>query len=462
MKRRPIIALVVSLFLILAACGTAGDQAEDPVAPPPGDITVRWATIGGFYTDRMNELARQFEQETGIRVQIVDIDFTELYARQVVEMAGGTGAFDVVTMDAFWSPEWIAAGLVENLDDLAAQSDPEELALDDVAPILREFCCIRDGSLYGLPYYTFTAGMYFRADLFEHPDERAAFQERYGYELQPPTTWDQHRDIAEFFTRSVGDTLAGEVLTRNFYGVGLMADRRPHIQDEIMAMIWAHGGRVINDDGTPGVADPIGLDAVQRYVDLIQFAPPGAVTSAFPEVGAQMADGLIAMTHAFYLDQFANVVQVETNVPGARLGSAPAPGNRAWIGAFALAVSRDSRNKEAAWEFIKFLAGPETQLDFARGGGTSARLSVMTNQELIDGYPTQAGHYPTLYRVVTEAQAGGHRPNVYFVSVAGKIYEEMHPAYNAAATGEATPEEAVRRLADAILEICGGPCEIGG
>jgi multiple sugar transport system substrate-binding protein len=469
-RRTCMTGLATCLALALASCGTVEeevapapdpvDEPEDPAPEVPDGVTVTWATIAGFYTDRMNELSQQFEEQTGIRVQIADIDFTELYQRQVVEMVGGTGAFDIVTMDAFWSPEWIAAGLVENLDDLAAGTDPAELALDDVAPILLDFCCVRDGSLYGLPYYTFTAGMYYRADLFEHPDEQAAFQERYGYELAPPTTWDQHRDMAEFFTREAGEELAGEVLDRNFYGVGLMADRRPHIQDEIMAMIWAHGGRVVNDDGTPGVDDPIELDAVERYVDLLQFAPPGAVTSAFPEVGAQMADGLIAMTHAFYLDQFANVVQVEDNVPGARLGSVPAPGNRAWIGAFALGVSRDSPNKEAAWEFVKFLASPETQLEFAKGGGTSARLSVMTNQELIEEYPDKAGHYPTLYEVVTEALAGGHRPNVYFVPVAGKIYEEMHPAYNAAATREASPQEAVQRLSTAITEICGGPCDI--
>ena len=75
-------------------------------------------------------------------------------------------------------------------------------------------------------------------DLLDDPTEKAAFQKRYGYPLAQPTTWEQHRDIAEFFTRKAGDKLKGETLKKNFYGVGLMAGRFPEIQDELSAPLW--------------------------------------------------------------------------------------------------------------------------------------------------------------------------------------------------------------------------------
>jgi hypothetical protein len=41
---------------------------------------------------------------------------------------------------------------------------------------------------------------YYRKDLFEDPLNQTDFRARYGYELFPPGTWRQYRDIAEFCT----------------------------------------------------------------------------------------------------------------------------------------------------------------------------------------------------------------------------------------------------------------------
>ena len=40
----------------------------------------------------------------------------------------------------------------------------------------------------------------YRKDLFENKDEQAAFKAKFGYDLAPPKTWAQYKDIAEFFT----------------------------------------------------------------------------------------------------------------------------------------------------------------------------------------------------------------------------------------------------------------------
>ena len=44
-------------------------------------------------------------------------------------------------------------------------------------------------------------GLVYRRDLFDDPKEKAAFKGKYGYDLAAPATYDQLRDIAEFFTR---------------------------------------------------------------------------------------------------------------------------------------------------------------------------------------------------------------------------------------------------------------------
>ena len=44
-------------------------------------------------------------------------------------------------------------------------------------------------------------GLAYRKDLFEDPDEMAAFKAKYGYDLAVPKTWAELLDIAKFFTR---------------------------------------------------------------------------------------------------------------------------------------------------------------------------------------------------------------------------------------------------------------------
>ena len=41
----------------------------------------------------------------------------------------------------------------------------------------------------------------YRTDLFNDPDEQAAFMEEYGRELTVPATWDELAEVGAFFTR---------------------------------------------------------------------------------------------------------------------------------------------------------------------------------------------------------------------------------------------------------------------
>jgi ABC-type glycerol-3-phosphate transport system substrate-binding protein len=68
------------------------------------------------------------------------------------------------------------------------------------------------------------------------------FHKKYGYPLATPKNLDQLIDVAEFFTRKKGETLAGKPLIHDFFGLTLMSGNRPHINDEFSAMLWGLGG----------------------------------------------------------------------------------------------------------------------------------------------------------------------------------------------------------------------------
>lgn len=436
------------------------EMAEEPAEPAAEStgVTITWATIAGFYTDWAEEVAKDYEAATGNKVNVVDIDFPQLYEKEVLEMVGGTGAYDIITYDVGWKAEFANNGYLAPLDDYIAASDPAEIQFEDVAPALVELTTGWKGNVYGLPYYTFTMGMFYRCDLYENPDEMAAFEAKYGYPLDVPQTYDQMADIAEFFTRKAGDTLAGQTLEEDFYGIGLMAGRFPHIQDEIMSIAWTNGGGLINDDGT--VNTPAVTEATDFYVnELLPYAPPGALTSAYDEVMGQMRQGIIAQTAAFYLDQWPNAVKTETEVPGSEVCAAASPGAHTWVGAFGLGLSVDSKHPDAAWEFLKFLSGPYAQRKFAEGGGTTTRMSILTDPEILANREA-AGHFPVLVDVLDHAYESKFYPNYYYVPQGGKIYDEETTWFSSAAAGEYSPEEAMANLTEAIERICDGPCEV--
>lgn len=464
------LSLLLVISMVIAACGAIEPtlepsapeptQAEVAPAPPSGEkVTITWATIAGFYTDWAEEVAAEFEEATGHEVVVIDIDFPQLYEKQVIEMVGGTGAYDIITYDVGWKAEFAHNGYLAPLDDFIAASDPTEIEFEDIAPALIELTTRWQGKVFGLPYYTFTMGMMYRCDLYEHPDEMAAFEAKYGYPLDVPQTYDQLADIAEFFTRKAGETLAGETLTQDFYGIGLMAGRFPQIQDEIMSMAWTSGGGLISDDGTVNVESV--TEATNFYVnELLPYAPPGALTSAYDEVMGQMRQGLIAQTAAMYLDQWPNAVKTEAEVPGAEMCVATSPGAHTWVGAFGLGLSVDSKRPDAAWEFLKFITGPYAQQKFALGGGSTCRLSILNDQQLVSTHREQMGHFPTLAGILEHAATCGFYPNYYYVPQGGKIYDEETTWFSSAAAGEYTVEEAVANLAESIERICSGPCEV--
>ena len=99
-------------------------------------------------------------------------------------------SFDVAALDAIWLSAF--ADGVTLLDDLFT----DEVQADLFPGLISEAQV--DGSFVGMPVWTNSEILFYRTDLFEDPAEQAAFQEKYGYELAPPTDWEQYRDVAEF------------------------------------------------------------------------------------------------------------------------------------------------------------------------------------------------------------------------------------------------------------------------
>jgi len=463
------VLLAAALAIPMAACSTTppsgggssgGADTTAPATSAGPAKTITWATLAGFYTDWASQLAADYTAQTGVKIDIVQMDLPTMYEKEVLDIVGGTGTYDIITWNVSWKGEWANAGYMIPLDDYIAKDDAT-FDFKDFSQAITRVSGYWDGKVYGLPYYTFTPGLFYRADLFEDPTEMAAFKAKYGYDLDIPTTYKQMSDIAKFFTRKAGENLKGQPLTQDMYGIGLQAGRYTNIFDEINTIAWTNGGDVIKDDGTTGVLDKPYVDAVNTYVnDLLPYAPPGSLSASYDFVIGQFNTGLIAMTGPMYLDQWANAVKVEDNVPGSEAQVAGLPGGgKTWAGAFTLGIAQTAPDKDAAWDFLKYITGKDAQRKFAEGGGSTCRLSILTDKAFVDANRKTVGHFPVLANIIDDAAKNWYT-NYIWVAEAAKIYEESPSWLSAAASGEMTVDQALQGFAKAIDEMTGGKAQI--
>ena len=236
--------------------------------------------------------------------------------------------------------------------------------LNDIAPVYRDNQMKYKGIIYGLPDDGDVLINYYRKDLFADPTHKAAFQARFGYELAPPATWEQFSEIAQYFTEN-------EALGPDFYGAANM--RSPGLVHFFYEERFrVEGGRFFDEDSMDATINgDVGVQVLQDMIDEHAWMPPGIETWGAVETLSAWLAGNVAMMgwwpppgrwSAGYGDFDILSFVPESTVAG-KVGYALPPGGRPQLAAgFSLAVSSDSRNKEAAYLFAQWLNSKEISL----------------------------------------------------------------------------------------------------
>jgi multiple sugar transport system substrate-binding protein len=322
--------------------------------------------------DKMAEIARGW----GVTFDLRTITTDEIEKKVVIDYVGGADTWDLIyTGGVQRMAEWAHGGIVKDLAPLiAGVGDKELLAWDDfTAPARR---AVSDGDkVWGLTVATSEQALVYRKDLFAHADEQAAFKARYGYELVPPQTWKQAQDVAAFFTRKAGATLAGNKLTQDFWGT-ILADKRGAFLWHTYENFVAAFGVDIYDPATQrvGLTGAANVAAVEQMKALVPFLPPGHINMASPEISSMFGDGQAAFIGEYFdrllltlsrkdspvtLDMvdFAMFPTAEGNPKGATHGARSGPP--------VVSIYGRSRNAEAAYKLLEAACSPVQQVAMA-------------------------------------------------------------------------------------------------
>lgn len=412
----------------------------------------------------------QFSAKTGVPIKYEEMIMSVLYPRVNVELVSGSGAYDIICIEASSTNEW--APYLYSFQELAKKYDPLGVAgLDEdmkgIHPAIYRCCCDKEGGLFGLPYYTYQQATFYRKDVFEDPTEKADFKAKYGYELAPAETWDQVYDHGEFFTRKKGELLKGEPLEQDVFGLTQMAGRY-EINDEISVRIWSKGGNWVTierDEEGNAVSYVITKEdketlreVLTEYQECLQWCSPGCLTGFWDYCTAQMAAGLAMEDPHLYLplDQWA--FTIEDAIPGAVIAFAPSPGpvrGQGYIGTFNNGIVRITKNPEACYWLCRYLSSYEVQKELIEGGWSGIRMDVYEDPMYEKPeWDKLIGIRGRMLKQVWDMMEPYVNDIIHFNSDAmGKIYEQQIIICHEAATGITTIDEGVRKMTDTTLEL---------
>src|SRR5690606_38953035 len=133
------------------------------------------------------------------KVQYDMIPGPEIPSKQLLALSQNAGTYDIVTQHAGTFGSFFR--FLHPLDDRIKEAWGSVEKFEDWVFPAQKGVRNTDGMHYWMPFHANAQIGYYRKELFENPEEQAAFKAKYGYDLAPPTTIAQVRDIAEFFTR---------------------------------------------------------------------------------------------------------------------------------------------------------------------------------------------------------------------------------------------------------------------
>lgn len=352
------------LAWLLAAFGCSSGPAPERV--------LRLANWGGAGSDNafdrlVQRIYRQFEREhPGVRIRVENIP--DGYVPKMLLSFVARAAPDLVTLDASSAAVFLNNNLLSDLTPFIQRS--RDFSLDDFYPNVVNIAR-RDGQLYAIPNDFTPMVVYYNKRLFD----------RVGVPYpKPGWTFDEFRRTAKALT--IG---GGSGKRPSQYGFSFA-----NAMSNWIMWLWNNGGEVLSPDGrrASGYFDsPQNVQTVSFLRDLIQVDGSAPVLSQVAAMGVDpFANGDAAMTVSGHWSMigYASAPLGPDGKPRitlADLGVASMPRK---VGApqtvmyeSGFGISRDSPNKQLAWEFIKYFTSYRVQALYNSSGiAISARKDV--------------------------------------------------------------------------------------
>ena len=367
----------------------------------------------------------QYKPASGNTVKL-DVDFIpwpDFYTRVNASLTSGEQKYNFIVSDSQWLGAFVEGGYFRKINDLL-DADPEfKKTFLEIHPNPRNAYSTyphKSENYYGFPQFPDVLVNFARKDIICNEEEQKNFQAKYSKKL-PCTgeeldamTWDDFKNVGEFFRRKKGEMLAGKPAEDDFYGIAFQAGKGYDFSSmQVNGFIWEMGGDIWDETKAPSgqaegvVNSPAAVTALEKYLSMIEYMPPVARTGTMDIFKSDelFREGKVAM-NIDWIGLGEASLDPKTSKVSDKLVFGQMPGtmvdgkNVKWsnIGGqpFVLTTwTTDVQIKEAV-EFVKWWLSSDIQHQFAQAGGQSAVKSVYTDPKYVTYRPWNRAWAPSL------------------------------------------------------------------
>lgn len=387
-KPAAVCGVVLAGALVLSGCGGKKNQGAD-AAQKAAKVTIWWAQWDP--AEGLQQLGDEFEKETGIKVVVHQIPWDSYQDQVFLNFGNKQTDFDIVVGDSQWIGRGATKGLYLELTDwLPTAADIGKIN----AKAVRYLCEYPAGSgkYFAAPCETDAVGFSYRKDWFEDPAEKSAFKEKYGRDLAVPDTWEQFRDIAEFFCRPEQERYGCTLLTGRGYDSLTMGFQQ---------IMWAFGGSWGDERTfkTEGFADSDGsVRALEFMKELLKFAPKGAANYEYGKNLEAFISGSSAMSMNYFAF-FPGIVSKMGDKAGFFV--MPRKGDSRVISlggqGFSISTKVPAAQQDLAKKFIAWFLKTDVQKKWiTKPAGFTANVDILKSEEFRKGAPYNAAFADSL------------------------------------------------------------------
>lgn len=329
MKLKKIVALLSLSALILSACGT---KEENPSSGTGDTVKIRFATWDSEESLTLQqELVDKFNSSQG-KIQVTLEAYGDEYD---TKLAAGMGAKDAPDVMYMWNyPAYKDA--LEPLDSYIEKEGAEYG--ENFYEALWNYNKA-DDVILGLPVGYTTHVMYYNKDLF---DAKGVSYPEAGW------TWEDAKEIAKKLTDEGVDTK------------GLVFSGKPDPFDFEM-YLWSNGSAYADESGNLS-GNLNAKETVEVFTMFQDMLKEGIAVASEGSGTTEMKTGKVGM----YVNGswgISSLKDAGINYGIVELPSFEGKKGVSIVSSSGLSMSKDSKNKEAAFEFMKFWTGETANLD---------------------------------------------------------------------------------------------------
>lgn len=473
-----VLVATVSAFAPLAAAAPPPPDAEtklaDPTNPFPnriGEIDCKGVTLqvatqtGPQIASPVQDFWKQWGDKTGGTVELQTFAFGDLFEKIRTGFVSGTNPFDLIIYASDWAGDIMGPGYVLEVPE----SVQDQVGYGYLMSSYRDRILSWGGKMYGVPYDGDAHNVYYRRDLLTDPKNQADFKAKYGYDLPVPIkTWNQYRDIAEFFN---GKTVDGQTI----YGAGTAFKRKAQ-------SYWTYLGVAASYAKAPDdpsfffdadtmdarINNPGFVEALNVYVALSKVGPPDVINWDVGDIRANFPAGKLALA-IDWGDVGPLSVDPKTSIVQGKWGSMLEPGvDKYWdskagkwveqynqapylaFGGWIQSVAKGTKNAACAFDFTAFMGNQNMSqllVTYPGSGVNPHFFSDLNNLEpwlKIGMTETEAKEYLDVIKNII------NNPNAVVdlrITGAAEYFDALDTQLARAVAGEATPQEALDEAA---------------